>query len=121
MHDKNSNPEIKFSWAKFATFLSSVDAPTSIVSLSNNCILEKLFPNLIVSPLIPLSLINVFDPAPIILILRFLALDNLIVSINSFLSLGLKNNSAGPPKLNQLYCDNNTFFLRSDLNSLLRS
>ena len=69
MHDKNSNSPIPLSAAKFEIFLSRVAAPTSIVFLSIKLIFEKFEPSLITTPLIPLSLMRVFDPAPSIVIL----------------------------------------------------
>ena len=59
-----------------------------------------------VAPFIPLSLIRVFDPAPIIVNfkLKFLQILRNFLSSDSF--FGLKKTSAGPPKLNQLYLDN---------------
>ena len=70
-----------FDFAKSATFLSSVAAPTSIVSFSNNLKSENLEPNLITTPLTPVSLIKVFEPAPKIFI-SFISF--LISLINSF-------------------------------------
>ena len=71
MQARNSNPPILFAIAKFATFRSNVAAPTSIVVLSIKFILEKLDPSLTTIPLTPLSLINVFEPAPSIVIFNF--------------------------------------------------
>ena len=68
MHDKNSNPDKEFSRAKFERFLSKVEAPAIIVFSSNKDIWEKDFPNLIMIPSKPPSLIKVFEPAPKILI-----------------------------------------------------
>ena len=56
--------------AKFEIFRSRAAAPTSIISLLINLIDEKFDPNLITTPLTPLSLIKVLDPAPRIVILR---------------------------------------------------
>ena len=68
IQDKNSKFPIPLSLAKLEILRSSVAAPTSIVFLSNKLILEKFGPSLITTPLIPLSLIKVFDPAPNIVI-----------------------------------------------------
>ena len=60
IQDKNSKPEISFSIAYSDNFLSIVLAPAiKVVSLTLE-IFEKLDPNLIAIPLIPLSLIKRF-------------------------------------------------------------
>ena len=69
MHDKNSRPDNEFSKAKFETFLSVTAAPAIIMSDFNNDMWENDLPNFITTPSKPPSLINVFEPAPIILIL----------------------------------------------------
>ena len=63
---------------------------------------QKDFPNLIIIPLKPPSLIKVFEPTPNTLILSnpfifFKKIDN------SFKFFGLNITFAGPPKLNQEY------------------
>ena len=68
MQDKNSRFPIPLSFAKSEIFRSSVAAPTSKISLSSNLISEKPDPSFITTPLIPLSLISVLDPAPRIVI-----------------------------------------------------
>ena len=45
-------------------FRSNVAAPTSIIFLSISLISAKFEPNFITTPLTPLSLIRVFEPAP---------------------------------------------------------
>ena len=50
----------------------------------------------------PLSLKRIFEPAPIIVILRLLVKLSFKNSINSDLLFGLKRYSANPPRLNQL-------------------
>ena len=68
MQDKNSKLPIPLSFAKSEIFLSSAAAPTSKISLSSNLISVKPDPSFITTPLIPLSLISVLDPAPRIVI-----------------------------------------------------
>ena len=64
--------------------------------------MRKDFPNLIIIPLKPPSLIKVFEPTPNTLILSnpFIFFKNID---NSFKFLGLNITFAGPPKLNQEY------------------
>ena len=90
------------SFANPETFLSKVAAPTSIVLSSINFIFEKFGPSFMTTPLIPLSLISVFEPAPSIVIGKLYFLFSFINSINCSSFSGLKKYSAGPPKLNQL-------------------
>ena len=52
------------SFAKSETFLSKAEAPTSIISLATNLIFENFELNLITTPLTPLSLNRVLEPAP---------------------------------------------------------
>ena len=75
IHAKNSKPVKEFSRAKFETFLSKAEAPAIILFLSFKEICEKDFPNFIITPSKPPSLINIFDPAPktLILPLSFMA------------------------------------------------
>ena len=91
------------SFAKLEILRSSAPAPTCIVSSSISSIFEKFGPSLITTPLTPSSLINVFEPAPSIVIFNLFSLTCFKNSINWFSFSGLKNNSAGPPRLNQLY------------------
>ena len=63
IQDRNSNPVIKFSRANFDTFLSKAAEPAIILLFSNIDKCEKDFPNLIITPLKPPSLIKVFEPA----------------------------------------------------------
>ena len=63
-HDKNSIPLISLFFAKSETFLSNIDAPTSIVSFANNLISANLELSLITTPFTPESLIKVLEPAP---------------------------------------------------------
>ena len=69
IQDKNSNLDNECLSAKFETFLSKAEVPAIIVFLSNKDKCEKNFPNLIIIPLNPPSLINIFEPAPITLTL----------------------------------------------------
>ena len=71
IHDKNSKLVRLFSFAKFATFRSSVAAPTSIIFFSTSLVNEKLFPSFITTPLTPLSLIKELDQAPKIVVFKF--------------------------------------------------
>ena len=64
MHAKNSIPDNEFSIAKSATFLSAVAAPTSTMFVESSFIYENAELSFTVIPLIPPSLISVFDPAP---------------------------------------------------------
>ena len=82
IQDKNSRLLILLSRAKLATFLSSVAAPTSISFSLVKFMYEKPFPNFITTPLIPLSLKRIFDPAPIIVILKSLVKLSFKNSIN---------------------------------------
>ena len=66
IQDKNSNPDNEFSRAKFDTFLSKAEAPAIILFELNRVVCEKDFPNLIIIPLKPPSLIKILDPPPII-------------------------------------------------------
>ena len=96
---KTSNPDNEFFKAKFDTFLSEADEPETSISSFNNDIWEKTSPNLIIIPLYPPSLINVFEPLPkifmgILLLMIFKKRDN------SFKLSGLNSIFAGPPKLN---------------------
>ena len=102
IQDKNSNPDNEFSSAKFETVLSNAEAPTISMLLSNKDRCEKDFPNLIITPSKPPSLIKVLEPAPKTLILLnpfklFKKIDN------SFKFFGLNIIFAGPPKLKQEY------------------
>ena len=99
MQDKNSNPDNEFSKAKPETFLSKTDTPAIIVFGLNRDIWEKDFPNFIITPLKPPSLIKVLEPAPKTLI--SLAPFNSYKNIDNSCKLcGLNNILAGPPKLN---------------------
>jgi len=97
-------PDNEFSSAKFETFLSNAEAPAISIFLLNKDICEKDFPNLIITPSKPPSLIKVFEPAPKTLILsnffKFLKKID-----NSFKFFGLNITFAGPPKLNQEYLE----------------
>ena len=99
MHDKNSNPASEFSKAKLETFLSKTEAPAIIVFGSNRDMCEKDFPNLIIIPLKPPSLIKVLEPTPktLILFVPFISFKKIDNSLKFF---GLNKTFAGPPKLN---------------------
>ena len=100
IQDKNSNPDIEFSVAKFDSFLSKTEDPAIIVFLSTKDNLPKGTPNLIITPSNPPSLIKVFQPAPITVI--FCDLSILVKNIErSLRDSGLNITFAGPPKLNQ--------------------
>ena len=71
MHDKNSRLPKLLSLAKLATLRSSVAAPTSIMFFSINFKYEKPGPSFTTTPLTPLSLNSVFEPAPIIVVFNF--------------------------------------------------
>ena len=60
---------------------SSVAAPISKVSLFNFFIKENSLPNFITAPLTPLSLNNVFEPAPNIKVLSFFSLTSLKIQL----------------------------------------
>ena len=104
MQDKNSNPDIEFSKAKFETFLSKAEDPAISVVSSKSDIWENVFPNLIIIPSKPSSLIKVFEPAPNIFILS-----NPLIFFKKFESsfkfFGLNTTFAGPPRLNQEYLE----------------
>ena len=71
MQDKNSRFPKLFSLAKFATFRSSVAAPTCNMFLFSILIKEKSLISFITTPFTPLSLNKVFEPAPKITVFRF--------------------------------------------------
>ena len=85
-----------------ATLRSSVAAPASIVSLLIFLVYEKPLLSFIIAPFTPLSLNNVLDPAPRIVIFNSFFLISSKISFSCCLSLALKKNSAFPPRLNQL-------------------
>ena len=64
MHAKNSNPPTPLFNAKSESFLSRQALPAIMTSFGNIEILEKFFPNLIITPSNFSSLIRVFEPAP---------------------------------------------------------
>ena len=71
MQDKNSKFSKLFSFAKLATLRSSVAAPATTIFFSKRLLYEKSFPNFITTPLTPLSLNNILDPAPNIVVFNF--------------------------------------------------
>ena len=86
---KNSKPPISLSRANSESFLSLHALPATIILLGNKEILEKFLLNLITIPLKTLSLISVFEPAPIVKI--FSLLPNLFKNSTKFESdSGLK-------------------------------
>ena len=71
MQDRNSRFSKLFSLAKSATLRSSVAAPATTMSFSCKLVYEKPFPNFITTPLTPLSLNNILEPAPNIVVFNF--------------------------------------------------
>ena len=92
--------------------MSKTEAPAIIVFGLNNEMCEKNFPNFIIIPLNPPSLIEVFEPAPktLIAFVPFIALKKIDNSCKFF---GLNKTLAGPPKLNH------ESFERFSLNEIL--
>ena len=91
-----------------AICLSKVAAPTSIILSFKRLMYENFELNLITIPLIPPSLIRVFEPAPKTWIsFSFKSFKKLAKSV---ILEGLKNIFAGPPRLNQLYFDKFSLF-----------
>ena len=67
MQERNSNPDILLFIANSDNFLSTTIEPDTIVVSLSLDMWEKFFPNFIIVPLKPPSLIKIFEPAPITL------------------------------------------------------